>query len=367
MTSHNEKIAWARPDFWGREAEYVADALNSTWISEGRYVERLEQGFVELTARPHAVTASNCTTALHMAFLSLGLAAGDEVIVPGFCFQAAANVALHMGARPVFAEVDPDTWCLTSEAVERCLSPRTRIIVPVHTYGNVCAMDRMMDLADSQGIAVVEDAAEALGSRFNGRMAGGFGTIGCFSFQATKTITCGEGGMAVTEDPRLDDLMRRYRSHGMLRRKYFHEVVGHNFRLSNILAALGCAQLERLDLIIRERRRVHEQYKAGLDQAGGLTLQSFPAGVDPVLWAMAVELDPRAFPQGRDNVIAQLAEAGIETRPGFYAASQMNLYDAPRLPVCERIASNTISLPTFPTLGGDQIDRICGRLLGLKK
>jgi perosamine synthetase len=194
------------------------------------------------------------------------------------------------------------------------------------------------------------------------------GVMGTFSFQATKTITTGEGGMVVTESEELCDKMCLFRSHGMLRRRYWHEVAGHNFRLTNIQAALGCAQLQNIDQIICERRRVHTAYQRHLINIGGVIMQDFRPEVNPVLWAFAVRLDPEAYPQGRDVVIDQLKLEHIETRPGFYAASLMgHLYVSPRLPICEDLSREVISLPTFPTLQDDQIEFICAKLKGLRK
>lgn len=368
MRSALYPIPWAKPDFWGNEQEYVAQALTSTWISGGAFVDRLERDFADYCGVQYALTASNGTTALHMAYLALSVGPGDEVIAPGFGFLAVANMALHVGAKPVFVEVDPATWCVTAAEIEKRLSPRTKVIVPVHTYGNVCAMDEILNLANDRGIPVVEDAAEAFASRYKNRLAGTMATIGTFSFQATKTITTGEGGMVVTERKDLHDMMWLYRNHGMLRKQYYwHELAGHNFRLTNLQAALGCAQLEKLDRIIAERKRVHNQYQWHLSDFPGLTLQHFPPEVDPVLWAIAAKLDPSAFPQGRNTVMQQMKQAQIETRPGFYAPSLMDLYDCPRLPVCEDISRQVISLPTFPTLRDDQIESICARLKSLRR
>lgn len=362
-------IPWAAPCFWGHEHAYVAEALSSTWISGGPFVDRFERDFAAYHGVTHALTASNGTTALHMAFLALGVGTEDEVIVPGFGFLAAANIALHLGARPVFAEVDPSTWCLAAEAVERCLTPRTKAIVAVHTYGNVCEMDGLVALARHRGIALVEDAAEALASRHRGRLAGTMGIMGAFSFQATKVITTGEGGMVLTNDDDLAARMGLYRSHGMLRKVYYwHEVPGHNFRLTNLQAAMGVAQLESLPRIIAERARVAQAYAEALAQIDGVVPQRFLSCVEPVVWAVAVRLDPAAYPQGRDRVIAQMREAGIETRPGFYTPSQMpHIYACPPLPLCEAIAPCVISLPTYPSLPDEDIASVCAALKALRR
>ncbi len=358
-----EPIPWAKPTLSGNEQLYVSQALSSTWISGGPFVERFEAEFGQLCGVPYATTASNGTAALHMALLALGVGPGDEVIVPGFAFMAAANVALHMGARPVFTEVDPATWCMTAGDIESKLSPKTKVIIPVHTYGNVCDMDEIMALARSRSIPVLEDAAEAFLSRLNGRFAGTRGFVGTFSFHATKTITTGEGGMVVTSSPELQERLYLYRNHGMLRTRYWHELAGHNFRMTNMQAALGCAQLETIDQIICERKRVYASYRKGLSNVPGVTLQSFAPGVEPVVWAVAATLDPRVYPQGRDAVMGELHEARVETRNGFSAASMLrHLYNCPVLPICEDLARNVISLPTYCSLTDSDIEFICSLL-----
>lgn len=359
---------WAKPDFWGNEQQYVAEALTSSWISGGSFVDRFERDIANFCGVPHALSSSNGTTSLHMAYLALGIGPGAEVVVPGFAFLAAANVAIHVGATPVFADVDEQSWCVTAASIEPCISARTKAIVPVHTYGNVCEMDEIAALGRSHGIPVIEDAAQAFGSRLRGRLAGSLSTVGSFSFQATKTITTGEGGMVITREKELYECLWLYRNHGMKQRRYWHEVAGHNFRLTNIQAALGCAQFEFLDTIVQERKRLHDCYRNHLGNLSGLSLQYFAADVDPVLWAIAVKLDPKAFPQGRDAVIAQLQDQGIESRPAFYSPSMMtHLYSCPSLTVTDDLSRQIVSLPTYPSLSNAEVERICNTLLSLRR
>jgi perosamine synthetase len=356
-------IPWAKPNFWGKEHQYVTDALTTTWISGGAFVERLERDFAAFCGSRHALTVASGTAALHVAYLALGIRAGDEIVVPGFGFLSAANIALHMSARPVFCEVDPHTWCMRADDIAGVLTAKTRAIIAVHTYGNVCDMDGILELAETHKIPVIEDVAEAFPSRYRHRLAGTMGRIGTFSFQATKTITTGEGGMVITEDSDLLERMALYRNHGLLRKRhYWHELPGHNFRLTNLQAALGCAQFERLDAIIAERCRVNNRYRERLSNLPGIVLQRFDDTVDPVVWAIALRLNPDHYPQGRDAVIAQMAEAGIEMRPGFYAPSEIGFYGCPPLPGCEQISRSVISPPSYPTLSEAEIDRICEHL-----
>jgi perosamine synthetase len=363
-----KNISWASPHYWGNEERYVIDALKSSWISGGAYVEKFEEGFAHYCDSPYAVAASNGTTALHMAYLALDIKHGDEIVVPGFGFMAAANIALHMGAKPVFSDVDAASWCMTVEDIERCITPKTRAIVPIHTYGNVCDMAPIMEFANSKGLLVVEDAAEAIGSRYMGRMAGTIAPVGIYSFHATKTITTGEGGAVVTSNPDLFNRMRLFRSHGMAERRYWHEVPGHNFRLTNIQAAIGCAQLEQVAVITKERDRVYKSYTRLLQNIDGVSLQYYSDKVDPVVWAIAVILDDAAFPQGRDAVIEQLKLMGIETRPGFYSADTMpHIYGETQLPICAYLSRQVISMPSSPTLTDLEIEYVANSLRSCKK
>jgi len=361
-------IPWAKPALWGREKDYIINALESLWISGGEYIERLENDFAELFNKKCVLAVCNGTAAIQLPYLALGLKPGDEVIVPGFSFMAAANLALQMNLRPVFAEVDPDTWCITAENVERLISPRTRVIVPVHTYGNVCNMKEIYAVANKHRLIIIEDCAEALFSKISGLYCGTFGDCGSFSFQATKTITTGEGGLVITDDDDLYKKMLLYRSHGLLERgSYNHALPGNNFRLTNLQAAFGCAQFEKSTVIIEKREKMHGKYYNLLCSQAGWKLQAFRPEVQPILWAFALKLDPQAFPQGRDTVINQLKEKSIETRPGFTASSLMGIYEPHSLPVCEDLSRNILTLPSFPSIREEEIEYVCNQLKGLMK
>jgi len=346
-------IPWANPNYWGGEKEYVNDALDSLWISGGSYLEKLEKSFSELLNKKYVLTTSNGTTSIHLIYLGLDLQRGDEIIVPGFAFLAASNIALQMGLTPVFVEVDPETWCVTAGDIEKKITKKTKAIVPVHTYGNVCEMKSINQLAADNNISVVEDCAESLFSKIDGQYSGTYGHVNSFSFQATKTITTGEGGLVVTDNEALYRKMSLYRSHGLTQRgRYWHELPGHNFRLTNLQAALGVAQFEKKAVIIEERKRVFDLYKKYLAKTDGILLQRYNDNVDPVVWAIALMLDDEAFPQGRDTVLKQLREKNIETRPGFVSSSLLNIYS---------------SLPSFPLLTEEQIKYICDSLNLLRR
>ncbi|UPJ51913.1 DegT/DnrJ/EryC1/StrS family aminotransferase [Bradyrhizobium sp. 200] len=367
-SGQSHDIPWAKPTFWDKEEQYVLEALRSSWISGGPFVERFERGLADYLACKHVMAVSNGTAALHLAYIALGLKAGDEVVTPAFGFMAAANIALQLGMRPVFCDVDPDTWCMRADDIKAVLSPKTRAIVAVHSYGNVCEMESIIALGRERGIPVIEDAAEALGSLISGVPAGTLGTINTFSFHATKTITTGEGGLVATNDDALAATARLYRSHGLRReRHYWHEVPGHNFRMTNLQAALGCAQFEHVAAITRERRRVFSEYERRLNGMPGVVMQRKTPESDPLIWAVGVLLNPDVFPQGRDRVSLALAEKGIETRPGFQAPSEMTYFNEKPYPVADNLGRWVLSLPTFATLQNSEIEYICRQLSTLAR
>jgi perosamine synthetase len=357
-------ISWAAPTLFGEEEAYVSRAIKSTMISGGEFVEQFERDFGALHGDvATAVTTSNGTTAIQLAYLAIGISPGDEIIMSGWGFLAAANMALAIGAVPVFADVRADDWLIDPVAVERLIGPKTKAIVAVHTYGNVCDVARLAEIAKSAGVAFIEDCAESLGSRRAGQLCGVFGDVATFSFQATKLITCGEGGAVLFRDPETAARARLIRNHGMEgRRRYWHHVVGHNFRLSNLHAAFLCAQFKYWPAVVEQRARLHSRYMQRLAQVPGVSAQVFAPDVDPVVWAVAIRLDNHTAAQ-RDAIMDWMLEQGIECRPGFYAPSSQPIYGTGPIGRSEAIADQVIVPPIQGTLQDDQIDYICDRLL----
>lgn len=354
------RIPWAKPTLVGRERDYVLEALESSWISGGPFVDRLEKEVPARMGVGHGVAVANGTAALHLALLGLGIGPGDEVIVPAFTFIAAANMTLMVGATLVAADIDPEGWCLDPDDVAKRITQRTKAIIPVHLYGNIAAMEPLLRLGEAHGIPIIEDAAEAAFSTYQGRAAGTMGRIGTFSFHATKTITTGEGGMVVTDDGALAERLRKIRDHGMRKdRRYWHDIVAHNFRMPNLVAAIGCAQLEKLDAIIAERARVQAAYRRHLAGIDGVRAQLFAPEVKPVLWALAVQLLAPEAAERRQAVMDTLEQEGIETRPGFYDLAQLPPYGCPALPVAAKVSRTVLSLPTYPDLSDADIAFIC--------
>lgn len=360
-------IPWAKPNYWGNERDYMITAIDSLWISDGIFIKTLETEFSKKFNRK-VLTTSNGTSSLNLIYNALGLNVGDEVIVPGFCFLAAANVALQLHLKPTFVEVDKSTWCLDPNDLESKITNKTKVIVPVHTYGNVCEMNIINEIAKKYNLIVLEDCAESLFSKYDGKYSGTLGDVGSFSFQATKTITTGEGGMVITSDAELYYKMFLIRSHGLpVRGDYTHALPGHNFRLTNIQAAMGCGQLECIEEIKRERKRVYDQYLYNLKNEEGITFQKINSNVEPVIWSIAIYIDEKIFNINKSNIIEKLKNLNIETRSGFISSSLLNIYEKHKLNVCEDLSKNILSLPSYPKLTNDEIYYVCDMLKKLKK
>jgi perosamine synthetase len=348
----------AAPDLSGNELEYVTECLSSTWISSnGRFIEEFEHRVAELCGVRHGIAACNGTAALHMALLALDVKPGDEVIVPTLTYVATANAVSYCGARPVFADVDPDTWCLSPASVRRLLTPKTRGIIPVHLYGLPCDMKPLQALAEEHGLWLLEDSAEALGATYDARPAGSLSEAAVFSFFGNKIITTGEGGMVVTNDPDLAERLRLLRGQGMdPGRRYWHPQIGYNYRMTNVAAAIGVAQMERVHALLAARRRLSQWYTEHLGRTPHLTLQCEKAPAASVYWMFAVALEHAEI---REAVAQELAQAGIETRPFFYPVHHFPMYTSCRTdqgcPVATDLAYRGLCLPTSSYLQEEDV------------
>jgi len=246
-------IPWSKPKLFGSEAKHVAQAINSTWISGGKYIDLLEREFKKFLKVKYALLVNNGTTAIHCALLSLKLKFDDEIIVPGYGYMAAANIARSMNMNIKFADVDKNTFCVSLENIKKKKTRKTKVVVITHTYGNVHEVQKIKSWCLKNNIKLIEDAAEALGSKFKNKFAGTFGDVGTFSLHATKNITTGEGGLVVTNNSKIASLLKLYRSHGVLEKRYYHIVPGHNFRITNFQAAMGLAQMKNRKKIFLKR------------------------------------------------------------------------------------------------------------------
>lgn len=361
-----DRIAVAVPHLSDREKAYVNQALDSTWISSrGPFIERFEAQVAEMAGTKHAIACNNGTTSLHLAMVGLGLEAGDEVIMPSLTYIATANCVHYCNATPVFVDNDPRTFNIDPARIEEAITPRTKGIVAVHLYGQSADMGPIMEIANRRGLWVIEDAAEAHGAKYRGRPVGGIGQCGSFSFFGNKIITTGEGGAVTTNDDELAARMRLLRSQGMsAERRYWHSMVGFNYRMTNLTAAIGVAQMERIDDALTRRAEIAAAYHHALS---GLTDQiDLPFTADDCLhsfWMYTIKLKPGGN-VSRDEVMARLDAEGIETRPVFYPVNDMPPYYNPGVyaPNARFCAAQGINLPTHELLSSDDIRRVAETL-----
>ncbi len=366
-----DRIPVAGPWITDLEVQYVADAAANDWYAQaGQSVGKFERAFAEHCRVGHAVAVPHCTSALHLALMSLDVGPGDEVIVPDITWVATAAPVFYVGATPVFADVDPMTWCLTAATIEACITPRTKAIITVDLYGAVPNMDDITEVANRHGIPIIEDAAEAAGGEWKGAPAGSLGRVGTFSFHGSKTLTTGgEGGMLVTDDPEIHARVSFLRDHGRVPGafRYFQTTeVGYKYKMSSLQAAFGLAQLERLGDLIDRKRQIFGWYAERLADETRLRLNDEEPGSLNTYWMVTAVVDTALGLTTRDMMDAFDAER-IETRPFFSPLSSLAAFaDAPdALPARQRntvsydISPRAINLPSALMLTEAQVDRTC--------
>jgi perosamine synthetase len=349
------------PALNGNEKKYVLDCLDTNWISsKGKFVSRFEDEFAKYLDVGYATAVCNGTVALHLALHSLGIGAGDEVIIPTLTYIATVNSIAYVGAKPVFVDADADTWNLDVARIEEKITPRTKAIMAVHLYGAVCAMEELLALCKKRNLFLVEDVAEAFGSQYHGQFAGSFGHIATFSFFGNKTITTGEGGMVVSNDQATLARAAYLKSQAVSpAREYWHDEIGFNYRMTNICAAIGVAQLEQANAIIEAKRRLATWYREELE---GLPLQfqTEPSNTVHTYWMVSVLAEDIVT---RDRVRLALKEAGVETRPLFYPAHTMPAFKTDdSYPVAESLSGRGINLPSYPGLTREQVNYIGSKI-----
>lgn len=354
------------PTLGGNELKYVTDCITSSWISsQGSYVTAFEKEFAAYHDMNFALTTSSGTTALHLALVALGIGPGDEVIVPNLTFGASANTVVHTGAKPVFVDVDEQYWNLDPGKIEAAITPATKAIMPVHLYGHPCDMDPVMDIAENHGLKVVEDCAEALGARYRGSRVGTFGHVSCFSFFSNKVITTGEGGMVMTDDVDLWEKMMLWRDHGMLKkRRYWHEVPGFNYRMTNLQAAVGLAQLEQIDTFLENRRLMARTYTSCLKDVRGISLPPNMEWAENIYWLYSILVDEEILGVSRDTLRNELEKEGIETRLFFYPIHLQPPYRGKTadFPVADKVSKRGLCLPSSNGLSEDEIKNVCAAI-----
>ena len=357
------RIPLAAPDLSGNELAYVTDAIQSSWISStGPYVDRFEEEFARMCGTRAAISICNGTAALHLALLTLDVGPGDEVIVPSLTYVATANAVRYCGAEPVFADVDPATWCLDPVGVAAAVTPRTRGIVAVHLYGHPADMDALEAVASRHDLWIVEDAAEAHLATYKGRPVGSLGRMATFSFYGNKPFTCGEGGALTTDSPELEQKARLLRGQGMdPKRRYYFPITGYNYRLTNVACAFLCAQLERSEPLLERRRQIFDLYRELLDGVPGIEFQPRAEWAEPTPWLFSILVEKGRYGMSRDQLADALAQDGIETRPLFIPLHTLPPFHEgstardESLPVTDDLAARGLNLPTYTQLERDEV------------
>jgi len=352
------KIPVYRPDLSGNEMSYVQSCLESSWISsKGEFINRFELDFARFIGAKHTAAVANGTVALHLALLGIGLNPGDEVIVPSFTYIAAVNAIRYVGAIPIFADIDALTWQINPSHVARLITSRTRAILAVHTYGQACDLPTLNAICLKHGLKLIEDCAEAFGTRIGGQHVGTFSDVATFSFFGNKTITTGEGGMVVSRDAKTHMLICKLRGQGLAGEKeYWHDIVGYNYRMTNICAAIGVAQLERSNILIAQKRKLARNMHAAMADLP-LIFHLEQPGTTHSFWMISALT---ATESERDGLRRALRNEGIETRPLFHPAHTMPMYAAGQtdLDVSVNLSVRGLNLPSWPGLSDMQIECI---------
>jgi perosamine synthetase len=365
------KIPVSSVDLSGNEEKYVVEAMRSSWISSsGMFITQFESKFAEICGCRASTGVCNGTVALHLAMLAMDVRQGDEVLVPALTYIATANAVRYVGAEPVFVDVDPNTWCIDPNLIERCITRRTKGIIAVHLYGHPADMDAINHIAAIHGLWVIEDAAEAHFARYKGRPVGSLAPMATFSFYGNKIITCGEGGALTMSDPHLELRVRTLRGQGVdPERRYYFPVTGYNFRLTNVACAILCGQLERHKEILGYRKWIFQQYRERLEGVPGIEFQPVQEWAEPAPWLFCIIIG-KEFGHSRDDLMEILASHGIDTRPFFVPLHKLPpfreeaLKRGDFLPLTDEIAASGLNLPTFCGLSEPQIDRVADIIRG---
>jgi perosamine synthetase len=345
------RIYYTKPSITEKEVAYSTDAARNGWGDRCyEYIGRFESLFKEFTGASYAIATSSCTGALHMGLAALGIGPDDEVILADTNWIASAAPITYLGAKPVFVDILPDTWCIDPARAEAAITPRTKAIIAVHLYGNLCEMDRLLEIGKRHGIPVIEDAAEAIGSRWHGKHAGSMGCFGTFSFHGTKTLTTGEGGMFITNDADLFETVLTLSNHGRARgqvKQFWPDMVGFKYKISNIQAAIGCAQMERISDLILRKREILQYYRERLEVLPGVSMNPEPLGTVNGAWMPTVVLEAQTGVT-RENLLAAFVAENIDARIFFHPLSSLPMFE--RLPQNQNawnIPGRAINLPSF--------------------
>ena len=359
----NDFIPISQPSITEKEVSYVTSAIKSGWVSSlGKYIDEFEEKFAKYCNTRYALTTSSGTTALHLTLVSLGIEKNDEVIIPDLTFVATANAVKYIGAKVVTVDVEEDTLCIDPKLIERSITSKTKAIIPVHLNGHPANMQEINKIAKKYNIFVIEDAAEAHGAEVRGLKVGGLGIAGIFSFYGNKIMTSGEGGMITTNDENLYTKMKHLRDHAMSKEKrYWHTDVGFNYRLTNLQAALGVAQLERIGELLAKKKKIFEWYQINLADLKNIKLNFQKEGYKNSYWMICVEIIG-CDELNRDELLGKLKEHGVDGRPFFYPVSDMPIYEKFDTKVTHKVYQRGLNLPSYFDMTQDQVVYICKKL-----
>ncbi|RUM27310.1 DegT/DnrJ/EryC1/StrS family aminotransferase [Rhizobium vallis] len=367
----SNRIFYTKPSITALETEYAADAAANGWGARCYdYIIRFERDFATYLGSSHAIATSSCTGAMHMGLSALGVGADDEVILADTNWVATVAPIVHLGAKPVLVDVLPDTWCIDPLAVERAITPRTKAIIATHIYGNLCDMDALMDISRRTGIPVIEDAAEAIGSVWHGRRAGSIGVFGTFSFHGTKTLTTGEGGMFVTSDAALYERVLTLSNHGRARgqtKQFWPDDIGFKYKMSNIQAAIGCAQLERIEDLVARKRDILASYMVRLSALNGISMNPEYTGTINGAWMPTAVFHP-ATGITREMLQDAFNAANIDARVFFHPLSSLSMFeDRPENVNAWSIPERAINLPSYHDMSEADINRVADVLIAIAR
>ena len=356
------RIHYTKPSITEIEVEYATDAAKNGWGGQCyAYINRFEEMFKQHLGVKHAIATSSCTGALHMGLAALGVGSGDEVIMADTNWIATASPIVHLGAKPVFIDILPDSWCLNPALIEAAITPRTKAIMAVHLYGNLCEMDQILAIGEKYGIPVIEDAAEAIGSIYHGKRAGSMGKFGAFSFHGTKTLTTGEGGIFVTDDDELYEHVLTLSNHGRSRtqtKQFWPDMVGFKYKMSNIQAAIGCAQMERIEELINRKREIFAYYKQSFEGLSGVSVNPESEGVINGAWMPTVVFsEPTGITCERIQKTFSLEN--IDARVFFHPLSKLPMFvECKTNNVAKDLSKRAINLPSYHDMSIAEQDRV---------
>jgi len=355
------RIHYTKPSITDLETQFATDAAANGWGEKCYdYIIQFEKQFREHLGVEHAIATSSCTGALHMGMSALGIGPGDEVILADTNWIATVSPIVHLGATPVFTDILKESWCIDPDLAEKAITSNTKAIIATHLYGNLCDMDRLLEIGEKYGIAIIEDSAEAIGSVYHGKRAGSMGTFGAFSFHGTKTLTTGEGGMFVTNDEKLFEHVLTLSNHGRARgqkKQFWPDMVGFKYKMSNIQAAIGCAQLDRIDELIEKKRGILQSYKQKLAKIDGISMNPEPEGTINGAWMPTAIFAP-ATGIDRELLFSRFKEENIDARVFFWPLSSMPFFETAETPVAHSICERAINLPSYHDLTENDIERV---------